>query len=65
VVDRRFEPGTILNIQIEYDGEELPPVLLARVVHVTAESGGQWALGCRFPRELTEKDLEVIVRPPA
>ena len=34
VVDRRFEPGTILNIQIEYDGEELPPVrskILCRV----------------------------------
>jgi hypothetical protein len=62
IVDRRFEPGTILNIQVEGGGrEELPPVLLVRVVHVKAESGGFWALGCRFARELTEKDLHVLL----
>jgi hypothetical protein len=63
IVDRRFEPGTILNIQVEgAEREELPPVLLARVVHVSAQSGGFWALGCRFARELNEKDLDVLVR---
>jgi PilZ domain len=64
VVDRRFEPGTILNIQVEAAArEDIPSVLLARVVHVKAESGGFWALGCRFARELTEKDLYVLVGP--
>ena len=62
VVDRRFEPGTILNIQVEHEGEDLPPVVLARVMHVSAESGGQWALGCKFARELSEKDLDLLVR---
>jgi hypothetical protein len=62
IVDRRFEPGTILNIQVEAAArEEIPPVLLARVEHVHAESGGFWALGCRFARELTEKDLHVLL----
>jgi hypothetical protein len=61
-VDRRFEPGTILNIQIERDTDELPPVLLARVMHVSAEAGGHWALGCKFARELSEKDLEIFVQ---
>jgi hypothetical protein len=62
IVERRFEPGTILNITVEATGDETPPAMLARVVHVNAEPGGLWALGCRFARELSEKDLEFFVR---
>jgi hypothetical protein len=62
IVDRRFEPGTILNIQLEGDEQDLPAVLLARVVHITAHKGGKWSLGCRFARELTQKDMEALLR---
>lgn len=64
-VDRRFEPGTILNIQVEEtSAEEAPPVLLARVVHVRAEGVGFWSLGCRFARELSDKDLSWLIGHP-
>jgi hypothetical protein len=64
-VERRFEPGTILSIQVESSEYDAPPALLARVIHVNAEAGGTWTLGCRFARELSEKDLEFFVRVPA
>lgn len=60
IVARRFEPRTILNIEIDGAVEEAPTLLMARVVHVTAESG-RWNLGCRFARELSEKELEALL----
>ena len=61
VVSRRFEPRTILNIEIEGEVEEAPTSLMARVVHVAAESGS-WNLGCRFARELSDKELEALLK---
>ena len=51
-----------LNIEVAGDEDDLPPVLLARVVHVYAQPAGRWALGCRFARELTEKDVEFFAQ---
>lgn len=62
VVSRRFEPRTILNIEMEGETGEAPSTLLAKVVHVTAEGTGFWNLGCRFARELTDKEIEALLK---
>lgn len=62
LVERRFESRTILNIELEGENDEGPSSLLVRVVHVSAESGGQWTLGCRFARDLTDKELEELLK---
>lgn len=62
LVERRFEMRTILNIELEGESEDGPSSLMVRVVHVAAESGGQWALGCRFGRDLTDKELEALLK---
>jgi hypothetical protein len=57
VVDRRFEPGDLLSIELP--GVEGRPshTVLACVVHVTPLSRGEWTLGCNFSCELTDGDL--------
>lgn len=62
VVDRRFESGTILRIEVV--GNEDLPSLLVRVIHVRSQPGGRWSLGCRFARELADKELEAFLRAP-
>ncbi|GIW80302.1 MAG: hypothetical protein KatS3mg105_2109 [Gemmatales bacterium] len=59
VTDRRFEVGTILSIEVVKLGDEFTS-LLARVMHVTEVPEG-WALGCRFAKELSEKDMITLM----
>ncbi|MGE3806863.1 MAG: PilZ domain-containing protein, partial [Gemmataceae bacterium] len=59
VTERRFESGTILSIQVPGLGEYVP-TLLVRVMRVTAEEDGLWSLGCRFARELSERDVATL-----
>jgi hypothetical protein len=63
LLPRRFEPGTLLQIEVESvrDGDPVP--LLARVIHVGPEAPGVWAVGCAFLRELGRDDLEALVNP--
>lgn len=60
LLDRRFEPKTILNIQIEVQGEEAV-AFIAQVVHIDAESADRWSLGCRFPKPISEKEVEAVL----
>lgn len=58
LVDRAFETGQLLSIELPHrEGEETNTVL-ACVVRAVPESGGQWALGCVFSRELSDETLE-------
>ena len=47
-VRRRFEPGSGLAIELPGSGDQPPYIVLARVVHVTAQGDGSWSLGCAF-----------------
>lgn len=60
VVNRRFEPGELLSVELP--GVEGRPMntVLACVIHVTPQPDGEWALGCNFARELTDEDLAVF-----
>ncbi len=61
VLARRFEPGTMLEIELTTPGE-YPPKLLAQVVHVHSDERGSWAVGCRFVSELSPEALEELLQ---
>jgi hypothetical protein len=66
VLHRRFEPGAGLAIELpESDGSGTFTVF-ARVVHVAAQAGGKWLLGCVFVSELNEDTLRAVLQssPP-
>ncbi|GIW78236.1 MAG: hypothetical protein KatS3mg105_0043 [Gemmatales bacterium] len=62
IVERRFEPRTILKVEPECASEDAPASMLAYVVHVTV-AGNRWALGCRLAKELSEKELQALLTP--
>jgi len=61
VIGRRFEVGTILKVEIALQGEEIPSMLLVRVVRITQEPDGSWGLGCAFNQEISEEQLQELL----
>src|SRR5438270_213160 len=55
VLERRFEPRTMLFIQLP--GTERRP-LMVRVAHAKRLPEGAWLLGCAFPRQLADYEVE-------
>jgi hypothetical protein len=56
IVDRRFEPGTLITVDLPLV-PECPRPLLARVVHATAHPEGGWLVGCALFDLLPEEEL--------
>jgi hypothetical protein len=63
-VCRRFEPGTVLSIEVRPPGTGSAHFLMARVVRVLAEDKGSWRLGCQFITPLSEDDLQTLMQSP-
>ena len=57
VVNRRFEPGTLLLVDVQDAEQTTNRSLLVRVVHVEREQEQFWFLGCSFPTALSESEL--------
>ncbi|MBY0523266.1 MAG: PilZ domain-containing protein [Gemmataceae bacterium] len=61
VVNRRFEPGTLLSIELQ-DADRLSArTLLVRVVRLTKEGKEHWLLGCAFTTKLSEAELLALM----
>lgn len=59
VVDKRFETGQMLSLELPAQRGETRTVL-ACVVRVTPQRSGKWSLGCVFSRELDHGDLRAF-----
>jgi hypothetical protein len=57
-VDRPFEPGALLTVELPGPAGQATYAALACVVHCGPEKDGRWVLGCTFSRELSDDDLE-------
>jgi len=57
---RRFERGTILLLQVKEEGDASSPLLIGKVVHVTAQADGDWLVGCALIRALAQADLRAL-----
>ena len=60
VVNRRFEPGTVLDIELAATRDSRSRSLQAHVVRLTRRAGGKWLLGCALTRKLSEADVREI-----
>jgi CheY-like chemotaxis protein len=60
LLNRRFEPGTLLVLDLPSSVREEGRGLLARVVRVTPAANGRWELGCAFTRRLDTDELEAL-----
>jgi hypothetical protein len=64
LLDRRFEPGTLLAVTLQSTPERCSQTTLVRVLQetvVTADPSLRWLLGCAFTRKLTEQELQALL----
>jgi c-di-GMP-binding flagellar brake protein YcgR len=58
VVDRRFEPGALISLDLPGGDDPNGVSVLACVVRAEEQPNGEWVLGCNFSRELNAADLQ-------
>jgi hypothetical protein len=63
-IPRRFQPGTVLEVEVEVKGRAALLPLLMRVVRVAAASDGQWLHGCVLESSVAEVELKALHRCP-
>lgn len=59
-VTRRFEPGTVLHLDIHRGGGDVTS-LYVRVTRVTQPVQDEWLLGCTFARPLSPDDVDALL----
>lgn len=64
VLSRRFEPGTILVVELLDQKEQVSQIFLVRVARVEQLADRAWLLGCTLARRLDENELKALVRFP-
>jgi hypothetical protein len=57
----RFEPGSILLVQVREENPSRSPLLVAKVVHATSQPTGDWLIGCILTRGLSEAEVRALV----
>lgn len=69
ILERRFEPGTMLGLLVHGPDATAPFTAVIRVARVEARLAGQWLHGCQFPRNLEFAELAALAhnteRPPS
>src|SRR4051794_1651773 len=61
VLTRRFEPGTLLVIELEKKTQSLTHTLVGRVINATAQTNGAWMIGCTLANKIAEDDLQALL----
>jgi len=60
LLTRRFEPGTLLVIELEKKAQSLSHTLVGRVVHATQSTNG-WMVGCTLANKIADDDLQALL----
>ena len=58
LLSRRFEPGTLLQVELQIPKKGFSRPLLVQVLHVTGHEYGGWLVGCTFTQPLAEDELK-------
>ena len=61
LVSRALDPGLSVVIRMSDTAGAKVYDLPARIVHTTKEPGGDWIVGCRLDKPLTQQDLDALV----
>jgi len=57
ILHHRFDPGTVLTIELERPKLDSWSRLPARVMHATPQADGNWKLGCVLVHAMSEQEL--------
>ncbi len=60
LVHNRVEPGGLLKVEAEEESTTPAPFLWVRVIHTVPADAGAMILGCVFPFELSDEELEIL-----
>jgi hypothetical protein len=60
---RRFEPGTLLIIELSYQAEKRACSFRVKVLRATPEGKRRWIIGCEFLSPLSQQELRTLRRP--
>jgi hypothetical protein len=60
LVNRRFDTGELLSVELPGPAEGSTYTVLACVVHASQQAENDWVLGCTFARELSDEDLRAF-----
>jgi serine/threonine protein kinase len=61
LIRRRFEPGTVLALELRDGKKSARRSVLARVVRVQQQPDRKWALGCVLDYRLSQEDVQVLM----
>jgi serine/threonine protein kinase len=61
LLNRRFEPGAILLVELQVEGQGCRSTVLCRVVRLTKQAARKWSVGCTFVRRLGEGELKILL----
>ena len=61
LVPSEVPAGTLVSVELRSPRQPAALTIMASVVRVTGQPGGEWALGCNFIRELSEKELQALL----
>ena len=64
LVKHRFEPGTLLRVDVSRSIPDAPPTLWVCVVRLVPQAGGEWLLGCTQVRPLEHEELNAFLHDP-
>jgi hypothetical protein len=56
---RRFEPGTLLAVELQNAAQDYSRTLVARVTHARSE-GAQWIIGCILASKLDPDEVQSL-----
>jgi hypothetical protein len=57
ILHHRFDPGTLLTIELERPKLDSWGRLPARVSHATPQADGNWKLGCTLVHAMSQEEL--------
>ncbi len=60
LVSRRFEPGSLLSVDLQSRNGQSSCTLYVRVVRVAREPSGDWAIGCWLVTKLSASEAETL-----
>ncbi len=60
-LDRRFEVGSLLTIDVQNAVGASCLSCVVKVIHVTREDCGNWLLGCSFRSPLSEDEVQELL----
>jgi hypothetical protein len=60
-LERRYEPGTGLAIELPQDAHGETRTVLLKVIHIRRQPDGLWSLGCKFISELGEDEVRRLL----